>query len=167
MPCNSLPAPDRWWPQRGSPHWQGCGWVPGAERALMVQVRQLSRCHHDCHCHLHHERGHHVRSQPNVAPAVSSLLLPGGWKSLQTGMGQGPFKKMALMLQGCLKEMSEAESAPECNVSCQSAFRPQTCKAHWRRPKKIYFVSFNCPFCFVNIKVAAYGLTARVALFFS
>lgn len=104
--------------------------MPSAEQALMVQVHQLSRCRHDCHCHLHHERGHHVCSQPSGAPAISSLLLPGGWKSLQTGMGQGPFKKMALMLQGCLKEMSEAESAPEFNVSCQSAFRPQTCKAH-------------------------------------
>ena len=49
---------------------------------------------------------------------------------LQPGKGQGPFKKLALRLQCCIKEMSEAESAPECNASCQSGVRPQTCKAH-------------------------------------
>lgn len=97
-------------------------WLSAQHRELlMVDVCQLSP---GLSLPSPPERGHHVLP----ARRCTCHFLPAsawGWKSLQTGKGQGPLRKWPSCFRAASKKCQRLSLLPECNVFCQSALRPR------------------------------------------
>lgn len=109
-------ASDRWHHKRTCLTDNDVAMHPAHSEPSVVKARQLSRCHHDRGCHLHHLLC--TWPSPSVSgkhcTCLASTRLPRG--SLQPRKGQGLFKKLASGFSAALKKCQRLSLLP--NIMC-------------------------------------------------